>query len=112
MRTASEHLAAILGSLEPAPAERVALTDALGLVVAEDVEALVDLPGFDNSSMDGYAVRAVSLEGARGGREVALTLVGEVAAGDDPTFSVGEGQAARIMTGARLPDGTYLVGGD
>ncbi|HEU5144648.1 MAG TPA: gephyrin-like molybdotransferase Glp [Dermatophilaceae bacterium] len=109
MRTASEHLAAILGSLEPAPAERVALTDALGLVVAEEVEALVDLPGFDNSSMDGYAVRSVSLERAREGGEVALTLVGEVAAGDDPTFTVGEGQAARIMTGARLPDGADAV---
>ncbi len=109
MRTAPEHLAAILDAIERAPATRVALTEALGLVVADDVVARVDLPGFDNSSMDGYAVRSLSLEGASVDGEVALTLVGEVAAGADPTFSVGPGEAARIMTGARVPDGADAI---
>jgi molybdenum cofactor synthesis domain-containing protein len=109
MRTAPEHLAAILDALEPGPPVAVPLTEALGLVVAQDVVARVDLPGFDNSSMDGYAVRSVSLEGAEGGGEVALALVGEVAAGDDPSFTVGAGEAARIMTGARVPEGADAV---
>lgn len=109
MRTVPEHLAAILDALEPAPPVAVPLTEALGLVVAEDVVARVDLPGFDNSSMDGYAVRSVSLEGAEGGGEVTLAIVGEVAAGDDPAFTVGAGEAARIMTGARVPEGADAV---
>lgn len=109
MRTVSEHLDAILGALTPRPAEPVALTEALGLVLADDVVARVDLPGFDNSSMDGYAVCSDSLAGAASGSEVTLALVGEVAAGDDPAFSVGPGQAARIMTGARIPDGADAV---
>jgi UTP--glucose-1-phosphate uridylyltransferase len=77
-------------------------------VVARDVRAKVDLPHFDNSSMDGYAVRAESLAGA-GDTPVRLRIVGEVAAGDDPTFSVGPGEAARIMTGAPMPEGADAV---
>jgi molybdenum cofactor synthesis domain-containing protein len=108
MRTVDEHLAAILAATEAGPAEGVPLVDALGLVLAADVEALVDLPGFDNSSMDGYAVRSDSLAGAAAG-PVTLKIVGEVAAGADPGFSVGPGEAARIMTGARLPAGADAV---
>lgn len=109
LRSVSDHLAAILDALEPGRPVRLPLTEALGLVVAEDVVARVDLPGFDNSSMDGYAVRSASLEAARGGGEVLLRLVGEVAAGDDPHLTVGDGEAARIMTGAALPGGADTV---
>jgi molybdenum cofactor synthesis domain-containing protein len=108
VRSASEHLDAILSTLTPAAPEPLALTESLGLVVAADVVALVDLPGFDNSSMDGYAVRSESLAGAAEAL-VSLRIVGEVAAGDDPSFSVGPGEAARIMTGARLPEGADAV---
>jgi UTP--glucose-1-phosphate uridylyltransferase len=108
VRTVDEHLKAILSTLEPSPTEWTALTEALGLVVARDVRAKVDLPHFDNSSMDGYAVRAESLAGA-GRAPVRLRIVGEVAAGDDPNFSVGPGEAARIMTGAPIPDGADAV---
>ncbi|WP_404391833.1 gephyrin-like molybdotransferase Glp [Humibacillus xanthopallidus] len=108
VRTVDEHLRAILSSLEPAPTAPIPLTESLGLVVARDVRAKVNLPGFDNSSMDGYAVVSDSLAGA-GSQPVRLRIVGEVAAGDDPTFRVGPGEAARIMTGAKMPQGADAV---
>ncbi|WP_034805511.1 molybdopterin molybdotransferase MoeA [Intrasporangium oryzae] len=108
MRSVDEHLAAILSSLTPAASQTVSLAESLGLVVAGDVVARVDLPGFDNSSMDGYAVQSVSLAGAAA-RPVTLSLVGEVAAGDAPTVSVGKGEAVRIMTGAPMPEGADAV---
>ncbi|KRF43048.1 molybdenum cofactor synthesis protein [Terrabacter sp. Soil811] len=108
VRTVDEHLKAILSTLEPSPTEWTPLTEALGLVVARDVRAKVNLPHFDNSSMDGYAVRAESLASA-GESPVQLRIVGEVAAGADPTFSVGVGEAARIMTGAPIPEGADAV---
>jgi UTP--glucose-1-phosphate uridylyltransferase len=108
VRTVDEHLKAILSTLEPAPTQWTPLTDSLGLVVARDVRAKVNLPHFDNSSMDGYAVRAASLKGASK-RPVRLRIVGEVPAGADPTFSVGPGEAARIMTGAPIPQGADAV---
>ncbi len=109
MRTVEEHLAAILEALPVSAPVRTALDAALGLVVATDVTARVDLPGFDNSSMDGYAVRAESLAGAAPATPVTLTIVGEVAAGSDPDCVVGSGEAARIMTGARVPEGADAV---
>ena len=108
VRTVDEHLRAILSSLEPAPTAPIPLTESLGLVVARDVRAKVNLPGFDNSSMDGYAVVSDSLAGA-GSQPVRLRIVGEVAAGDDPGFRVGPGEAARIMTGAKMPQGADAV---
>lgn len=109
MRSVDEHLAAILDALPAAAPVPVPLDGALGLVVAADVVAGIDLPGFDNSSMDGYAVRAQSLTDAAPAAPVSLTIVGEVAAGSDPDLVVGPGQAARIMTGARVPDGADAV---
>ncbi|GAA6526399.1 gephyrin-like molybdotransferase Glp [Intrasporangium sp. DVR] len=114
-RTVDQHLRAILSTLEPAPTTTVPLTEALGLAVSRDVRSRVSLPPFDNSSMDGYAVRAASLAGAGGGAGgadgsgVPLRLVGEVAAGEDPSFVVGPGEAARIMTGAPIPEGADAV---
>jgi UTP--glucose-1-phosphate uridylyltransferase len=108
VRTVDEHLKAILSTLQPSPTEWTPLTEALGLVVARDVRAKVNLPHFDNSSMDGYAVRAESLASA-GESPVRLRIVGEVAAGANPTFSVGVGEAARIMTGAPIPEGADAV---
>jgi UTP--glucose-1-phosphate uridylyltransferase len=108
LRTVDQHLRAILSSLEPAATESVPLTESLGLVVARDLRSRVNLPAFDNSSMDGYAVQAVSLESADES-PVSLRIVGEVAAGADPPFSVGPGEAARIMTGAPIPPGADAV---
>lgn len=112
MRTLEEHRAAILAAVTPAAPVRQPLADCLGLVLAEDISSLVDLPGFDNSAMDGYAVRAVDVAAAdpdAPGSAVRLPVVGEVAAGGVATRAVGPGEAVRIMTGAMLPEGADTI---
>ncbi len=113
MRSVEEHLAAVLAAVAPLPPVRVPLEEARGLVLCEDVRARVDLPGFDNSAMDGYAVRAVDVvpaTGEDGAPVVTLPVVGEVAAGGDAAgLAVGRGEAVRIMTGAMLPPGADAV---
>ncbi len=95
---------ALLRDAVPAPlaAERAVLGDAVGRVVAEDVRAAVDLPGFDRSSMDGWAVRAADLPGA-------LPVVGDVAAGEAGDAPLRAGTALRISTGAPMPPGADAV---
>jgi molybdopterin molybdotransferase len=95
----------VLGETAALPEEEVALEDALGRVLAADVRSDADMPGFDRSAMDGYALRARDVAVA----PVALEVVGEVRAGEWPTFAVGSGQAARIMTGAPVPAGATAV---
>jgi molybdopterin molybdotransferase len=94
--------AAVLAEVRPLPAEEVALADALGRVLAEDVTAAVDLPPFANSAMDGFAVRS----GPSGRR---LTVVGESRAGAPADRALGDGEAIRISTGAMLPEGADAV---
>ena len=78
---------------------------ALGLVITEDVVSDLDMPPFAKALMDGYAVRAVDLPGGTG----QLSVIEEITAGKTPTMVVGQGQAARIMTGAPLPNGADTV---
>ena len=78
-------------------------------MAAANVVCLVDLPGFDNSAMDGYAVRAADLLGATPNTPVRLPVVADLAAGDAPARPVGPGEAARIMTGAMVPDGADTI---
>src|SRR6187401_480522 len=85
--------------------EHVQLQDALGRVLAEDVVADTDLPPFDRSQMDGYAVRAEDAKNA----PVRLRIVGESAAGRGWHQQLEEGQAVRIMTGAPVPVGADSV---
>ena len=87
----------------------VHLREAVGLVLATDVVSEVNLPGFDNSAMDGYAVSASDVAAARPGHPVALRLAGEVAAGSVFTGRVEPGTAVRIMTGAPIPAGADTV---
>ncbi len=87
------------------PAEQVKLVHALGRVLAEDVVADSDLPPFDRSQMDGYAVRAEDAKEA----PVRLRIVGESAAGKGWHQQLEEGQAVRIMTGAPVPAGADSV---
>ncbi len=96
MRTVAEHRAVVLSLVEPLPAERVAVGSALGRVLAEDAVAAVDLPGFDNSAMDGYAVRAADLAGAGEDTPVVLPVDGDVAAGDTTRHVLAPGHALRI----------------
>lgn len=112
VRTLEEHLAVVLGAVAPAEPQRLPLHGCLGLALCEDVTSRVDLPGFDNSAMDGYAVRAadvVAADPAVPGSWVTLPVVAEVAAGGVATRPVGPGEAVRIMTGAMLPPGADAV---
>lgn len=99
MITVEEHLARVLGEVAPLPPCELPLADAHGLVLAEPVLAGTDLPVFDNSSMDGYAVRHADVASV----PATLEVVGEVAAGDGDDPALAAGQAVRIMTGAPIP---------
>lgn len=102
---AGEALRRIVGGVAPLEAEERALLDALGHVLAEDVAAPVDLPPWDNSAMDGFAVRAADVRGASAERPVVLRVVDDVPAGHFASRAVGPGEAIRIMTGAPVPAG-------
>src|SRR5664279_5687794 len=99
-------LAAIAG---PLPAEEVSLAAALGRVAAAPVLAATDLPPWDNSAMDGYAVRAADVAAATDSQPVVLEVVGEAAAGGVSGALTEPGTAIRIATGAPLPAGADAV---
>ena len=94
--------------LTPAP-ETVPLSDARGRVLAERIDAGLDVPGFDRASVDGYAVRGRDTFGADEADPVTLALVGTVHAGTEPEVVVGDGEAAEISTGAVMPEGADAV---
>ncbi|MDB2225207.1 molybdopterin biosynthesis protein [Halorubrum ezzemoulense] len=94
--------------LSPTP-ETVSLADARGRVLAERVDAAIDVPGFDRASMDGYAVRARETFGADEADPAELDLVGAVHAGAAPDVTVEPGTCAEISTGAVMPDGADAV---
>ncbi|MFE5772123.1 gephyrin-like molybdotransferase Glp [Streptomyces sp. NPDC056485] len=104
-----EHLADVLAAIRPLEPIELQLLDAQGCVLVEDVTVPVALPPFDNSSMDGYAVRTADVQGASEEFPAVLTVIGDVAAGSAELPTVGPGQAARIMTGAALPPGAEAV---
>jgi molybdopterin molybdotransferase len=95
-------LAAIEGPLE---AEQIAITEGLGRVSAGEARAMVDLPPWDNSAMDGYAVRTEDVASAVEGAPIILEVIGESAAGLAANVAVEPGRAIRIATGAPLPAG-------
>jgi molybdopterin molybdotransferase len=101
--------AAVLAVAAPLGAVELELGEALGLHLAEDVVAEAPLQGFDNSAMDGYAVRADDLSAAGPESPVALMLGGESRAGHPAAAAVGPGEAIAISTGAMLPDGADTV---
>ncbi|MFE6869971.1 gephyrin-like molybdotransferase Glp [Kitasatospora sp. NPDC057692] len=107
--TVDEHLADVLAAVGPLPAIELQLLDAQGCRLAEDVLAEGDLPPFDNSSMDGYALRTADTVGAGAAYPSVLAVVGDIAAGAEDLPKVGPGQAARIMTGAPVPPGAQAV---
>ncbi|WP_435092794.1 molybdopterin biosynthesis protein [Halorubrum sp. N11] len=90
--------------LSPAP-ETVPVEEARGRVLAERIDAAIDVPGFDRASMDGYAVRARDTFGADEADPTELDLVGAVHAGAKPDVTVDPGTCAEISTGAVMPDG-------
>ncbi|GAA0601819.1 molybdotransferase-like divisome protein Glp [Streptomyces crystallinus] len=104
-----EHLEDVLAAVEPLEPIELQLPDAQGCVLVEDVTVPLALPPFDNSSMDGYAVRVADVAGASEEFPAVLTVIGDVAAGSGDLPAVGPGEAARIMTGAPLPPGAEAV---
>ena len=99
-----------IASLELTPApESVPLAEARGRVLAERVDAGIDVPGFDRASMDGYAVRARDTFGADEADPAELELVGAVHAGATPEVTVESGTCAEVSTGAVMPDGADAV---
>jgi molybdopterin molybdotransferase len=109
MSTVDEHVERILESLQPLPPYDQPLLEALGLPVCEDITSPVDLPGFDNSAMDGYAVYYDDVVTATEDHPVHLPVVGEMAAGQTRLFALSPGTSVRIMTGAPVPQGADAV---
>lgn len=90
----------------PVGVKQVPLTQALGRVMAEPLHATTAVPPFDNSAMDGFALRSVDLDGAGGG---SFALLGTMLAGSDTSLSIGPGECVRVTTGAAIPDGADTV---
>ncbi|HEX2809341.1 MAG TPA: gephyrin-like molybdotransferase Glp [Kineosporiaceae bacterium] len=109
MKPVEEHVADCLSAVRPLDPVELTLLDALDCILAQDVASPVDLPRFDNSSMDGYAVRIPDVATATAGRPVTLPVSADLAAGVDHVAALATATAARIMTGAPVPDGTDAV---
>jgi molybdopterin molybdotransferase len=104
MKDYHEALALVLDGLAPLESETVALTEAVGRVLAADARAVIDLPPFDRTAMDGFAVRAEDVSPG-----AALRVLGDLAAGGDEDIRLGPGTAARISTGAAIPPGADAI---
>ena len=109
MKRVADHLSDVLSIVRPLTPLGVQLLDAHGCVLAEDVVAPWPLPQFDNSAMDGYAVRAEDVRAATEDAPVELPVVTDIAAGETERAAIGPGLAARIMTGAPMPAGADAV---
>jgi molybdopterin molybdotransferase len=109
MMRLEEARARILEGVRPLSADAVPLASALGRVAAEDVHARLTLPPWDNSAMDGFAVRSADVRAATADAPVRLRVVGESAAGHAPSAGVGAGTAVRVLTGGLLPEGADSV---
>ena len=99
----------ILSGITALGVEHVSLRDALGRVLAADIISPIEHPPWDNSSMDGYAVRATDVMNASDGQPVALPVLETVRAGQRPSRALDPRSAIRIMTGAPIPDGADTV---
>lgn len=103
LRSVEEHLADILTAVHPLPTRTVDLADADGLTLRDPVLAHGGIPAFDNSAMDGFAVRFDDVSAASAAQPIELTVVADLPAGGSDDPPLGRGQAARIMTGAPVP---------
>ena len=109
MLPVAEAVARILADVARGPVERVALRDAVGRVLATPAISPITIPAWDNSAMDGYAVRAADIERSSAEAPVTLPVLETIAAGGFPTRPLPPGFAMRIMTGAPLPTGADTV---
>lgn len=109
MISVDEALKIVLDNVAPLAIERVPLLAARDRILAEEIYSNRDIPGFDNSAMDGFAVRAADLAGAGERTPKALRIIETIAAGAMPRAAVTAGRAARIMTGAPIPAGADAI---
>ncbi|MBD0292677.1 MAG: molybdopterin molybdotransferase MoeA [Jiangellaceae bacterium] len=109
MKRVADHLSDILSAVQPLPPLDLQLLDAHGCMLTEDAIAPWPLPQFDNSAMDGYAVRAEDVQDADDDHPVELPVVADIAAGETSPGAIGPRLAARIMTGAPMPAGADAV---
>ena len=99
----------MLNTIPVLPVEKRGILNCAGYVLAEGLSATENIPPFDNSAMDGYAVHAADVQNASQENPVVLSVTETIAAGYAPTKQVSNGQAARIMTGAMMPEGADAV---
>jgi molybdopterin molybdotransferase len=109
MKSVEEHLTGILERVAPLSPLELQLLDAHGSLLVDDVAATGDLPPFDNSSMDGYAVRLADVADAGERYPVVLDVIADIPAGTSPDVALDPGTCARIMTGAPVPAGTEAI---
>jgi molybdopterin molybdotransferase len=109
VKSVEAHLADCLAGIDALSAIDLQLLDAHGCILAEDVVAQAPLPGFDNSAMDGYAVRAADVASASESAPVSLPVLGDIPAGRPARVGVQAGSTLRIMTGAPMPSGADAV---
>ncbi len=109
LSSVDEHVERVLEALSPLAPYDQPLLEALGLPVCEDIAAPIDLPAFDNSAMDGYAVCFDDVASASDEHPVHLPVVGEVAAGQSRHLALSPGTSVKIMTGAPIPQGADAV---
>jgi molybdopterin molybdotransferase len=109
MTSADQALEIVLANVAALGVERVPILEALGRVLAEEIRSPRDIPGFDNSAMDGYAVRAADVAAASESNPVKLRVIETVAAGAMPKLTLEPGQATRTMTGAPIAPGADAI---
>jgi molybdopterin molybdotransferase len=109
LRSVEDAREGVLSQVAPLAPLRLALTDAYGSVVAEDILATDDLPEFASSAMDGFVVRASDVAGATPSDPRELKIVGRALIGHEPEGTVGAGETMRIATGAPIPAGADAV---
>ena len=109
MLTVEEARQQMLDTITVLPTEAVGILDSLGTILAEDVYASENIPPFHNSAMDGFAVVAADVLNASEAHPVQLSVVETIQAGRAPTACIQRGSAARIMTGAMMPEGADAV---
>lgn len=109
MLSVPEAAARIVAAVAPLPVEEIALSEAVGCVLAADAVSPVTLPRWDNSAMDGYAVHGADVDGASETTPRELPVVGSIAAGAPLPSTLQRGEAMQIMTGAFMPPGADTV---
>jgi molybdopterin molybdotransferase len=105
----SEALQELLSAFHPLESETIPLSESAGRVLYDGIRSGIDLPLFTNSSMDGFAVRALDVSEASKNKPVELSVIEDIPAGKNPTLTLAQNQTSRIMTGAPVPKGADAV---